>query len=182
MRKKYIILTAVAMIGLAVTVLWPTGIAKIRFADGSSLIIREVTYGTNHTWSSERWHPSLRGSSSLRRVWEGFRDRFRSPPDRLRRIVPFEWNAKSPSIALWGTWDGWSEQPHSLRFVFLDESGSEVSALRMHMTVFRRGASEGLLATATNPPVTCRLRVRVFDDNGGQEHRMLGEFGVRSSK
>lgn len=175
---------AALIVGIALTVaLWPTDIASFRCADGSSLSIRDVTYGTNHVWMSERWHPSVRGSSSWRRVWESFRDRFRSPPDRLRRSVPLEWKTKSSAIALWGAWDGRSEQPHALRFVLVEGSGGAGSPLRMHMPVFRMGATEGLIATITNItnlPATRRLRVRVLEDNnGGDGHRTLGEFVVR---
>jgi hypothetical protein len=53
----------ILIVSVCTSVFWPTGIATIGCADGSSLTIREASFGTNHhTLSSPRWQPSLRNS------------------------------------------------------------------------------------------------------------------------
>ncbi len=180
-QRTIVTLVAISIVGIGGALLWPTRIARISCADGSCLILREVTYGTNHAWSSSRWHPSLRGSPLWRRGWEMVRDRFRSPSQRLLRTTTLQWRTTSQAIALWGVWDGRSEQPHSFRFVFLDKSGEEISGLQMQMGgLLRHGAGEGLVATATNLPPLRRLRVRVIEETYGQQRRPVGEFVVRN--
>src|SRR5438093_2628576 len=111
--------------GLAVVVhaLWPGTLSMLRCADGSVLSIRSVTFGTNHVWFRLSWQaPSSFG----------------------------QWSSETPSMAIWGVWDGRGHQTHSFRFVTLAEGGYVSSTLRSQMQAFGPGVSAGLLATTTN--------------------------------
>jgi hypothetical protein len=184
MRRKRFIIAAMAFVAVAavaIAFMWSTDIARIRCADGSSLVIQMATFGTNHhALSAPRWHPlSMRDSSLLRRGWEMMRDTFRSPTNRLHRSSPFEWRTKSPAIALWGAWDARGQKAHVLRFVLVDDSGQQLATLTSHLS-FGEKEREGLVATTTNLPSTRSLRVRVFDDTHREQPTTLGEFVVRN--
>lgn len=184
MRGKFVIGAAAGMVALAIAILllWPTDVAKIRCADGWSLVIRTATVGTNHyAATNPRWHPSLRDRSPLRQSWEMFRDKFRAPSKRLLTVRSMEWRSQVPAIALWGGWDGRGPQSHRLRFVLVDDSGVPIASFTTRLALTER-PGEGLLATCINLPAALHWRVRVFDDSQPEEASApLGEFVIRNT-
>lgn len=136
--------------GFIIVTIWPRRIATLRCADGSVLIIRDITFGTKHVWTKR-----TRG-----------------------QIVPLKWESETPSMAIWGTWDGRGE--HSFRFELVhDVVHTPWAALKTQIGSFGPGQQAGLLATTTRSPGML-LYVRVHEDTQGKQSGPVAEFMVRN--
>jgi len=152
--RKFAVICFFVCLGLIVVAFWPRKIATLRCADGSILTVRAVTFGTNHVWTKR-----------------GF-----------GRTVRSEWNSETPTMAIWGTWDGRQPEAHSFRFELIHEVGRRPWAtLKRRTENFRPGRQAGLLATATNSPGML-LCVRVSEETEGKRPRPTAEFMVKNER
>jgi len=156
----------------------PPSKQMVYLPDGSRLTVNAITAGTRHAFydkPSKRLYPLLQAIPGV--------------PERMVDAVrPFGYEANSPILVLWCTWQQtWSTNPVP-EFVFVDESGRESEALQPSGVATQAedrppsqgGETKGMFASGALRPKEKELRLRIYQQDRNQNRTCAGELRVRN--